>query len=61
MSNVKIVLLQHETYALANTQMASIFQINSVNRAETLLSMAQTEQKTMTSLIPNIPDLLIIK
>ena len=61
MSNVKIVLLQHETYALANTQMESIFQINSVNRAETLLSMAQTEQKTLTSLIPNIPDLLIIK
>ena len=60
-SNVKIVLLQHETYALANTQMESIFQINSVNRAETLLSMAQTEQKTLTSLIPNIPDLLIIK
>ena len=61
MSNVKIVLLQHETYALAGTQMESIFQINSVNRAETLLSMAQTEQKTLTSLIPNIPDLLIIK
>ena len=61
MSNVKTVLLQHETYALANTQMESIFQINSVNRAETLLSMAQTEQKTLTSLIPNIPDLLIIK
>ena len=61
MSNVKIVLLQHETYALANTHMESIFQINSVNRAETLLSMAQTEQKTLTSLIPNIPDLLIIK
>ena len=61
MSNVKIVLLQHETYAQANTQMESIFQINSVNRAETLLSMAQTEQKTLTSLIPNIPDLLIIK
>ena len=61
MSNVKIVLLQHETYALANTQMESIFQINSVNTAETLLSMAQTEQKTLTSLIPNIPDLLIIK
>ena len=61
MSNVKIVLLQHETHALANTQMESIFQINSVNRAETLLSMAQTEQKTLTSLIPNIPDLLIIK
>ena len=46
MSNVKIVLLQHETHALANTQMESIFQINKVNRAETLLSMAQTEQKT---------------
>ena len=61
MSNVKIVLLQHETNALANTQMESIFQINSVNRAETLLSMSQTEQKTLTSLIPNIPDLLIIK
>ena len=61
MSNVKIVLLQHETHALAGTQMESIFQINSVNRAETLLSMAQTEQKTLTSLIPNIPDLLIIK
>ena len=61
MSNVKIVLLQHETYALANTQMESIFQINSVNRAETLLSMAQTEQKTLTSLITNIPDLLNIK
>ena len=61
MSNVKIVLLQHETYALAGTQMESIFQINSVNRAETLLSMAQTEQKTLTSLIPNMPDLLIIK
>ena len=45
MSNVKIVLLQHETHALANTQMESIVQINSGNRAETLLSMAQTEQK----------------
>ena len=58
MSNVKIVLLQHETHVLANTQMESIFHINSGNRAETLLSMAQTEQKTPTSLRPNIPDLL---
>ena len=46
MSYVKIVLLQHETYALANAQMESIVQINSVNRAETLLSMAQTEQNS---------------
>ena len=28
MSNVKIVLLQHETYALANTQMESHFSLS---------------------------------
>ena len=48
MSNVKIVLLQHETNALANTQMEShfIFFICSANRADTLLSMAQIEQNS---------------
>ena len=61
MSNVKLGLLQHETCALANDQIVSHFSIYGAIRTGALLSMAQTELKTLTSLIRNIPDLLIIK
>ena len=45
MSDIKIVLLQHETFALAKTQVESHFSVYGANSTGSLLNMTQTEQQ----------------